>query len=261
MNNRDILLSNIGLNSRDAKVYLALLALGEATVLPISKQSGIKRTYCYDILTSLQSQGLVSYIERNGRRRYSAQPPETIQRLARERLDNVTKVLPELKSIAKKASTLSSVQYYEGKEGIKSIYEQIIGSDSLDAIASPDHIYATIGEYFAGFAKRALKKKMVVRELIAGSIDQAPYLEQYKAPLQQIRQLPLMIKLETDILLFENKLAMISYGKQLHAIVLEGSTIVDTHKQLFELLWHQADQSAARTYRATQSGSFEDEDE
>ncbi|MEK7184279.1 MAG: helix-turn-helix domain-containing protein [Patescibacteria group bacterium] len=259
--NTETILLQAGFDAREAKVYVALLELGESTVLPLSKKAGIKRTYCYDILASLQEKGLVSFIPRNGRRRYSAEPPETIKALLKQRLDTFSEGLSELKSIYNKSDTKPVVRFYEGVEGIKSVYEQLISVKSFDAISSPDQLYRYLGDYFEDFAKRAIQKKERIRELIAGPIPEVSYLQEYEGSERwQWKKLPETVSITTDILLFENKLVMISYGKQLHAIVLEGSAIVDTHKQLFELLWNQADQAATRTFTAKQSGSFEDEE-
>lgn len=256
------LLTDIGLDTRDATIYLALLELGETTVLPLAKQAGIKRTYCYDILASLQERGLVSYVERNGRRRYSAQPPEVLQKVARERLEKVTALIPELKLVAKKAESQPIVQYFEGKTGVKAVYEQLVGVPSFDAITSPTQMYEHLGDFFPGFAKRVLKKKIVIRELLAGPVPDTTYVDLYTEPDQQSRRLPDAVNLTTDIVLFGNKLALISYGRTLHAVVIESGSIVDTHRQLFEVLWQQAGSHAPRTFSADQSkqsSSFEDE--
>jgi sugar-specific transcriptional regulator TrmB len=255
------ILLQAGFDEREAKLYLALLELGESTVLPLSKKAGIKRTYCYDILASLQEKGLVSFVPRNGRRRYSAEPPETIEALLRQRLDTFSEGIAELKSIYNKSETKPIVRFYEGVDGIKSVYEQLILVKSFDAISSPSQLYNYLGNYFLDFAKRAIQKKESIRELIAGPIPQSSYLDEYKGSEHWLwKKLPETVSITTDILLFENKLAMISYGKQLHAIVLEGSAIVDTHRQLFELLWQQTNQPTTRTYSAKQSKTSEDEE-
>jgi len=53
-------LEQFGLNKKQAKVYLAVLELGSATVNIISNKSGIARSSCYDILNSLIKKGIAS---------------------------------------------------------------------------------------------------------------------------------------------------------------------------------------------------------
>ena len=61
------ILKEIVLSDKEAKVYLSVLELGESTVLPISKKSEYKRTYCYDILSDLVEKNLVSYVVKKGK--------------------------------------------------------------------------------------------------------------------------------------------------------------------------------------------------
>lgn len=232
------LLIRLGLEERESKIYLALLELGESTVLPIARLSGIQRTYCYDILASLQEQGLVSHLEKNGRRRYVAEPPETLERLIKSRLTDLQEALPELKSLHNRAPGKPRVRYYEGRDGLITIYEELLQTDSLDAIASPRHIEATLGDYFTRYATAQLARSIPIRELYASDGAGADYLGLFKPPIHEARALPTGIRLQTDLVLYDNKLALISYGEQLHAVVIEDSAIVSTHRMMFEILWN-----------------------
>jgi regulator of extracellular matrix RemA (YlzA/DUF370 family) len=41
-------------------------------------------------------------------------------------------------------------------------------------------------------------------------------------------------------MIYDQKLAMISYGRETHAVVIESSEIVETQKALFEVLWESS---------------------
>src|SRR3990172_11148664 len=89
----------LGLDKNEAKIYLAVLALGESTVLPISKKAGIGRTYCYDILESLAEKGFVSFVEIRGRRRYSATEPKLVKKLITQKISQFNAILPDLEAL------------------------------------------------------------------------------------------------------------------------------------------------------------------
>jgi len=235
---KDILLT-VGLQEHEARVYLAALELNESTVLPIAKKAGVKRTYCYDILADLMKKGLITYFEKNNRRRYVAENPEKIADNLKNRLNDFKEALPELRSIYNTPTGKPKVRYYEGREGVISLYEEVIKSKtkSLDAIASPTDIYGEIGDYFTSYIKKSLAHKIKTRELITKNGLGIPYLSEYKKPLQEARVLPETVKISTDMMIYDNKLAMISYGTEIHAVVIESSEIVQTQKALFELLW------------------------
>lgn len=68
----------IGLQPKQADVYLALLELGTATVNPIATKAGIKRPTTYLILDDLAKKGLVSVVPREKKVLYTAESPEKI---------------------------------------------------------------------------------------------------------------------------------------------------------------------------------------
>lgn len=232
------ILKQFGLNTNEVAVYLATLELGESTVLPISKKSGIKRTYCYDILSDLEKKGLVTYFEKNNRRRYIAENPVKLGEILHKRLKEFNEILPELKSIYNQSGAKPKVRFYEGKDGIISIYEEMLKTKKICyAIASPNQITEYLGSFFKEFVKKTLVKKIQIRELITPDGATAEYLTGYKKPLQEARVLPQGIKFNTDMIMFDEKLAMISYGPELHGVVIESSSIVETQRTLFEIIW------------------------
>lgn len=229
------ILTEIGLNNNEARVYLATLELGESTVLPISKKSGIKRTYCYDILTSLTQKGLISFIEKNHRRRYMAEDPKKIEQMLKLKLDNLSESLPELRSIFNKSTSKPKVRFYEGIEGLITVYDQLSNINSLDAIGSPQYIEKYLKSHYKG--QQTIPANAKIRDLITSDGQLGWYHHHYIKPHQQYHFLPKWARLTTDLLIFDNKLALISYKDTPHVITIEDSSIVETHKVMFELLW------------------------
>ncbi len=231
-------LQEIGLEEREVKIYLALLELDESTVLPIATKAGIKRTYTYDILEALQNKGLVSYIEKNGRRRYSAEDPKKLESMLKERLEHFRELLPEIRSIYNKATNKPKVRFYEGTAAVKELYEELAHVKEYASIASPDHFYELLGkDYIDYLTKNILKNKTRGRELFVHSYVEVHFEKQYHAPLQEVRWLPPDVEIDTDMFIFPNKLVLISYRGTTHAISIEESSIIDTHRKMFDLLW------------------------
>ena len=235
-------LQSIGLNDREAKVYLATLELGESTVLPISKKSDIKRTYCYDILGHLIDKNLVSYYEKNHRRRYVAEDPQKITKILENRLDNFNTILPDLKTIYNKSVIKPKIRFFEGAEGVKEIYQEILQVTEIMAISSPDHIVNRLGDFIEKLADRVFAKNIQVREIMVQGVAQAEYYKKFVKPLQEARLLPEGVKIETDLIIYGQKLAMISYKSDIHAVVIESSSIVETQKMMFEIIWQASEQ-------------------
>ncbi|TSC78755.1 MAG: transcriptional regulator TrmB [Parcubacteria group bacterium Gr01-1014_33] len=129
-------LRELEFSEKEVKVYLALLEIGSAVASDIAKKAKIKRSTTYVVLDSLAERGLISVVERRGVQLYSAAPPEQLVRhlqgMARRYsvfADVAKELIPELKAsrIATKTS-VPKVHFFEGSEGIKTVYEDTLAS-------------------------------------------------------------------------------------------------------------------------------------
>ncbi len=93
-------LEKIGLNKKEAKVYLACLELFESTIGQISRKSGVKRTTVYDVVDSLKKKGLLSSLSKNQRTYYYAENPKKLERSLDEKKQILENAMPELMSLA-----------------------------------------------------------------------------------------------------------------------------------------------------------------
>lgn len=59
MENLEKTLEKIGLNEKEASLYLATLNLGEAPMSRLSKEAGLKRTTAYQIFRGLEKRGIM----------------------------------------------------------------------------------------------------------------------------------------------------------------------------------------------------------
>ncbi|MEZ4114148.1 MAG: helix-turn-helix domain-containing protein [Candidatus Paceibacterota bacterium] len=89
-------ISDLGLSKTEAKVYLSVLELGEATIQEISKQSKIKRTSLYYILEKLNKESVILATKRNKKSLYVATSPKELMKRTRERLAEFENILDEL---------------------------------------------------------------------------------------------------------------------------------------------------------------------
>lgn len=233
-------LREVGLTNKEAPVYMAVLKLGESTVLPIAKKAGLKRTYCYDILSDLVEKGLVSFVVKSGRRRYKAEDPKKIANKLNNNVILFDSILPQLYSLYNNSFLgKPKVSFYEGIKEIASIYKQLVGVTQLDAIGSPTHINTYLSKYLKPMVERIVTKRTKIRELLPQKSPQAFYHKYYVKPYHEYRFLPTENEFNTDMMLFENKLVLISYGETPHAVVIEDSNIVETQRILFEIIWQK----------------------
>lgn len=80
-------LEKLGLTVKEARVYTALLDMGQVGSSKIVRATGLHGQFVYQALASLEEKGLVQHVIRNGRRKFNANPPKRLAILAeRQRL-------------------------------------------------------------------------------------------------------------------------------------------------------------------------------
>ena len=232
-------LTDIGIPEREAKIYTALLELGESTVLPVARKAAIQRTYVYDILELLKKRGLVTNYEKNGRRHYVAEDPAKLGQILKERVSAFNQLLPELRTLRKNAPSKPVVKFYEGKDEILAIYEHLKNVPWYDSIFSQNEVMKIWGNYSNELGKAVAENNVEVRELVTHA-DNPLYEQYYKKGRQELRHLPDWVEISQDFILFENKVALISYDTELHTIIIESPSIVQSFRSLFDFMWEKA---------------------
>ena len=122
------ILGKIGLDDHESTIYLALLEHGPSYISDIAKTTGIHRPTIYKIIPLLQKRGLVSQSPKGKRVRYVAESPEKLKDIVNQLVSNVDAMLPELEKTYESQGKRPIVKYVEGKEGIRSIFEDIVAS-------------------------------------------------------------------------------------------------------------------------------------
>lgn len=83
-------LGRLGLKEYEAKIYVALVGLGEANVRKIHETSGVPRPRVYDILNSLAEKGFIN-IRQGSPLMYSAVRPDSVVSFLKKDLDDAAR--------------------------------------------------------------------------------------------------------------------------------------------------------------------------
>jgi len=102
-------LLDFGLSANEAKIYLAMLVLGNSTATAISELSEVNRSTCYVVLESLRKKDLVKIADNFSVRKYVASSPEILlyyaKALAKKQefiRTGIESILPVLKALRQK---------------------------------------------------------------------------------------------------------------------------------------------------------------
>jgi len=123
-----------GFSEKEASVYLAILELGEGNIAQITRKSNIKRATVYLEIDSLKNKGFVSLIKRKGRSIYLAENPLRIEERLMEKKETISKLMPQLLSIANAMNHKPKVRYFEGSDGLKEVYKNTLKFPSMEIV-------------------------------------------------------------------------------------------------------------------------------
>ncbi|MFC1754298.1 TrmB family transcriptional regulator [Thermoproteota archaeon] len=130
------ILRDLGFTDGEIKVYFALFALGETTVGPISKKSGVTHAKVYPILAKLIGKGLVSHTIKEGRKHFSATDPNSLLEFVDKKVRSLEGEKQRIKDIIPallaKQKELEKVQYsrvFEGFKGLRALFYELFGTN------------------------------------------------------------------------------------------------------------------------------------
>ena len=119
-------LKEIGLGREELDVYLVMLKIGSNLASKISKETKINRSHIYQLLDRLIEKGFVSYVIKENRKYFSAVNPRKIIEIIKEKENKLKNILPTLLKITSIDKGKPIVEIFEGKEGIKTILNDIL---------------------------------------------------------------------------------------------------------------------------------------
>lgn len=232
-------LLDLGLTRNEILVYIANLKLGSSRVEEISRKAGIIRTTTYDVLDSLVRKGFSASVIKSGVRYYSVTEPGQLLSLLDEKKKKVEAVLDELEGMKKSVITKPKMQMFEGKEGLKSVYSDILatGKDLL-GYGNAELSWQVLTYFLPTFVKKRVKLGMRSRLIVEKSGTGLDFKEQDKTNKRETKFLESMRKMETIVYIYGNKVAILTFvSKEPIAIIIENKEIADSQKILFESMW------------------------
>ncbi len=238
-------LKKIGLEEKEAKVYLAALELGPTSIQNLARKSTVKRSTVYEMIKNLKKMGLISETTKGKRKLMIASEPENIKKSIAEKGKLLTQILPQLKSISNIGFTKPKIMFFEGKEGIKEIYRDTLKAKSKMALwISPiQDIVETVGEDFLiAYIDERVKQGIWIKSLHVSNkkVPTYKYLDPktYEKTLRQVRFTSEDIDIPDTVAIYDNKVAVMSSKKEGFGFIIESEDYMQTMKTLYEVIWN-----------------------
>lgn len=241
----DQLLTDIGLDQDEAKIYMAVLDNGPLLPLHLAQKTGINRATLYTKFPGLIKSGIIHEVRQGKRRLMAPVSPDTLFEGYEEKYKELKQNLGELASLYRMQGMKPEIQVFEGTEDIKKLY-----TDTLSAKGEVV-IYNSIMRYrddvldwiVKEFVPRRIKLKIKVRAIVcadeAGRLHMAPGKEFFR----ETRFVPLVrFPFRIEVMIYNDKISFFTCekgGPQV-GIIIKNKAIAETQKSLFNLAWEGA---------------------
>ncbi|MBI2581075.1 hypothetical protein HYV85_04715 [Candidatus Woesearchaeota archaeon] len=238
-------LIKVGLTAQEAKVYLTLLYLGPSNAGKITSKAGIHRRNVYDCIERLIEKGLVSYYRQGKKRLFEAAHPNRLLQVLTEKEErikdsysDIKAMLPELISNYRFSSFKHEASVFRGREGLKTIFENILetGRENL-ILGAESKAPKILKHYLTKFHERRVAKKIKERFLF-NSCERGRGKKLSRMPYTKVRFMPAPYSPSATINVYDNKTVIITWlEEEPLGILIENQHIANGMKEYFELIW------------------------
>lgn len=239
-------LARIGLNEKEAKVYMALLSRPGARVQDLASSVDVPRGTCYGILDDLVERGYVNTGEAEAGRIYFPQSPAQLLNLLKveereisDRIRVAESFVPSLTVLYNPMGARPHVKYREGAKGLRELqmkFEaleedilQIVGYDAFLALHDPK----TTSEHRTGIGESPRHVRAII---VTDQLDKVPVI-----PNGEVRVIPTsFMNISGEISVCGDRVAFLSYDSDMIVLEVHSPAIAGTCKAALELAWKQA---------------------
>ncbi len=254
MQNDEKILIEAGLSEEQSLVYGSLLDRGPQKASILTSWLGIKRGLVYKVLEQLESMGLVE--KKGGAGTVAVFSPlhpnkllDIIDARAKSILLTKETLTYSLGGLASKFNLLTgkpNVLFYEGMDGLKSIYADVLAEKKdILLIRSPfDNKYPEIVPIVTKQIKDQVNKGIHTKAITPVVDDTKVSMQQSdKESLVERRLIPLADFNEpAQILIYgAHKVAITSFNEKMISTIIDDPAIHGTFVALFNYIWSKAD--------------------
>lgn len=225
-----------GLTNMQARMYVSVLQLGEATASELGKHSGINRVTCYVTLNELLELHLINEDEYDLVKKFRPTGLQYLDTVFMKRAKTaihsyrqVQALIPELSKIAHRSIAVPKTSFHEGSRAVEAYLDGLEMNYLLGAYLLREDHY----ELIRGLVKRAADANIRPRVLVPSGlkVNLLVYLDHRVIP-DKTAHFP------STTLLFEDRMvSILNDDDMVQLFVVEDMRISKQYLDLFELTW------------------------
>jgi hypothetical protein len=234
-------LIQLGLSTKEARVYLAALRAGPATVHEMQTATKLKRSTTYNILMSLKERGLMTVINKNTKKYFIAEDIDILRKKLTTQFNTIETILPGLRAMTVHTPSTNQMKHLEGDLAIKQALHDISEhkNTTLYAWSNYDLTTSHYGEQFVqGFINSRVKNRTQVFEISNESPTSNSFRKHDQKHLRTMRHaISAHNAFSTEIYLYAKKKVAILNPKKESMTHIEDTDTFNMMKHLFDVHW------------------------
>ena len=175
------------------------------------------------------------------KQKFVAEDPAKLETVLELKRSSFKKILPELQALKNAQDDGGFIRYFEGMEGIKSVYESMIRDirphEDYSVVGNMDKLLPLDKKFFEDFFDRRAKLPINLRILVQRNPG-GDWFKKYERNLNaQVRYLPENTKLNTNLVMIPRRMLIHELTEPVKGIVIENKRTIDMQRELFEVIW------------------------
>ena len=239
-------LVELGLTEAQAKAYSAVVELNPVTPPNLALYIKETRTNCYKILEQLELLNLAERDETGKKIRYWAKSPTAFADITKSELakaeqkqKHLQHAMPSLLEEYVKHTGQPSVKYYQGVEGLRTIYLSQVTQKQDIYIIRPNYNLDALDFDQLSDIRRMARDAKIKRYEITPDRPLAPKNYQISDPFMLLtrtwmKEADYSAPVEWNV--YGDSVAIMSFGKELVGIIIESPQVAESLRQLYRLL-------------------------
>ncbi len=242
-------LKKLGLSEKESDTYLDLLTNGLSSASALAARVAFPRQTVYSILEKLIAEGFVEQSDKRGVKHFLADPDalrpllEKKKRLLEDSARELDSELPKLLAGAKSAAALPKIRYYEGENGLKRLFENILtlyqkGLSHTFRGYGINSFHQFLGDYLYEFVTKRGECGVATKLFIADAPDDFSATGDTAAQGRDIKRID-MAPQEAGMYMAGDSAYLFSYVDNV-GVKIENKAIVQLLKTVFDDHWKKS---------------------
>lgn len=240
------LLQEQGMSEKEALIYLNTLSLGSAPASTIARKTWIKRVTTYAILKDLERQQIALSLDKWWTTYFQVIEPTRLLAKMKQQYETFEQKVPELMALVQSYTNKPRVQYFEGFEGVKEMYEDLLSTQEpirafLGTSSTDDQLLQYL---YNDFLPRRVAQWIKAYVLVPNDEKSSQYADWDRLYLKEtkiIRHKAFAVTTEIN-LYWPNKVALALFtSDEMSAIVIHSKQLYESLLSIFSVLWASAD--------------------